>query len=183
MAFTGLKLFQPQFYVVGLSTGLRWWWLSIVKESSETWSKDTQGRRHRQYVIQGSTQATQDQVSRDSFTILIHHQRGTAGFYCSIVNGKMQLRRSHSYYHLFDLQLFVAADHCEWCDFCIFTNCGGAVKSIYPDTSWQQANISRLQCYWYEHILPKLLDPKQKPCYYTCSPPVVFFLIFFKRLF
>ena len=87
-------------------------------------------------------------------------------FYCSVVEGKVQLKRGHSYYHQVQLQLFVADDLCEWCDFCVFTNCGVVVERIYPDTSWQQTNIPRLQCYWYEHILPELVDPKHKPSYY-----------------
>ena len=35
--------------------------------------------------------------------------------------GVFTLKRSHWYYHQVQLQLYVLADFCEWCDFCVFT--------------------------------------------------------------
>ena len=87
-------------------------------------------------------------------------------FCSSFVDGKVHLKHDHSYYHQIQRQLFVAADLCDWCDFCIYTNCGVVVEHTYADISWQQINIPKLQCYWYNHILPELLDSKCKPsCY------------------
>ena len=74
-----------------------------------------------------------------------------AAFYCTMVNGDLQLKRSHSYYHQVQLQLYVAAHLSHWCDFCIFTTRGVAVERIYPDTHWQHTVLPQLDNYFFEH--------------------------------
>ena len=54
-------------------------------------------------------------------------------FFCSMVSSKLKLKRNHAYYHQGQLQLYVAADLCDWCDVCVYTTCGVAVERIYPD--------------------------------------------------
>ena len=51
-------------------------------------------------------------------------------FYCTMVNGDLQLSRSHSYFHQVQLQLYVAAHLSHWCDFCIYTTRAVAVEHI-----------------------------------------------------
>ena len=53
-----------------------------------------------------------------SFLPLRRHVK-TLNFYCTMVNGQIQLRIDHQYYHQVQLQLYVASDLCQWCDFCI----------------------------------------------------------------
>ena len=87
-------------------------------------------------------------------------------FYCSIINGKIQLKQNHAYYHQVQLQLYVAGDLCNWCDFCVYTKRGVAVERIYADKSWQIINIPQLETYFYHYMLPELIHPQHKPSYY-----------------
>ena len=43
-------------------------------------------------------------------------------FYCSMVNSKLNLKRNHASYHQVQLQLYVAADLCDWCDFYVYVH-------------------------------------------------------------
>ena len=45
-------------------------------------------------------------------------------FCCTLVNGKVQLKRQHTYYHQVQLQLHVTSDLCHWCDICVYTTKG-----------------------------------------------------------
>ena len=74
-------------------------------------------------------------------------------FYCTMVNGDLQLSRSHLYYHQVQLQLYVAAHLSHWCDFCINTTRGVAVESIYPDSQWQETFVPKMDNYFFEHKL------------------------------
>lgn len=87
-------------------------------------------------------------------------------FYCTMVNGDLQLSRSHSYFHQVQLQLYVAAHLSHWCDFCIYTTRGVAVERIYSDSQWQQIFVPQLDNYFFEHLLPELVHPQHKPSYY-----------------
>ena len=75
--------------------------------------------------------------------------REDVNFYCSIVNGKLQLKRSHTYYHQVQLQLCVSSDLCNWCDLCVYTTCGVAVERIYPDIVWQNTCCPELDSYFF----------------------------------
>ena len=86
-------------------------------------------------------------------------------FCCSIINGKMQLKRGHSYYHQVQLQLHVASDICSWCDFCIYTTKDIAVERIYADQQWVLTFCPQLDEYYFDHILPELVSQKYKPSY------------------
>lgn len=70
-------------------------------------------------------------------------------FYCSMVSGNLHLKRNHSYFHQVQLQLYVASDLCDWCDFCIYTTHGVAVERIYPDSVWQQTECPKLDSYFF----------------------------------
>ena len=87
-------------------------------------------------------------------------------FSCSMVNSKLMLKRNHAYYHQVQLQLYVAADLCDWCDFCVYTTCGVAVERIYPDIIWQNTCCLELDSYSLNHVLPELVYPCNKPSYY-----------------
>ena len=87
-------------------------------------------------------------------------------FYCSMINASLHLKRDHLYYHQVQLQLFVAFDKCQWCDFCIFSGDSVAVERIYPDSQWQSISCSQLDHYFFEHIIPEVMNPKCKPAYY-----------------
>ena len=87
-------------------------------------------------------------------------------FYCTMLNGIIQLKRDHSYYHQVQLQLYVTADVSHWCDFCVYTKRGIAVERIYTDYLWIQETLPQLDSYFFDHILPELLHPQHKPSYY-----------------
>ncbi len=87
-------------------------------------------------------------------------------FYCSLIDGKMHLNRSHFYYHQVQLQLYVCGEMSEWCDFCIYTSKGVLVERIYPDKKWQETDAVKLDYYFMDHVLKELVYPTQKPSYY-----------------
>ena len=99
-------------------------------------------------------------------TLLPQEACNDKDFCCSVISGKIQLKRNHAYYDQVQLQLYVANDLCSWCDFCVYTYCGVAVERIYPDTKWQDIKIPQLQNYFYQHMLPELVNPQHKPSYY-----------------
>ena len=85
-------------------------------------------------------------------------------FYCSWENGHLHLKQDHPYYHQVQLQLYVACEY-RWCDFCVYTPKGTAVQRIFPDKLWQSKCIPELDNYYFNHMLPEILDPKLKPSY------------------
>ena len=90
-----------------------------------------------------------------------------ADFYCSVIDGKLHLKRTHTYYHQVQLQLYVTSDmQCKWCDFCVYTTCGILVERIYLDPLWESTFCSQLDTYYMDHILPELVSQNQKPSYY-----------------
>lgn len=87
-------------------------------------------------------------------------------FYCSLIDGKLFLKRIHSYYHQVQLQLYVCGEMSAWCDFCMYTSKGILVERIYPDKKWQETDAIKLDNYFMDHILKELVYPTQKPSYY-----------------
>ena len=87
-------------------------------------------------------------------------------FYCTMTDSKLHLEKSHLHYHQVLLQLYVANDPCNWCDFCVYTTHGVAVEHIYPDIDWQLNVCPQLDSYFFEHMLPELVYPLHKPGYY-----------------
>ena len=87
-------------------------------------------------------------------------------FCCTIVNGQLQLKRNHQYYHQVQLQLYVASDICKWCDFCIYTTKGVVIERIYFDNTWLTESYSKLESYFFEVMLPEINFPQHKPSYY-----------------
>ena len=88
-------------------------------------------------------------------------------FYCSTddATGQMSLKQHHSYYHQVQFQLYVTG--MSWCDFCVFTNVDGVgVERIYIDSNWQKECISALDEYFFDYMLPEIVEPKNKPPYY-----------------
>ena len=86
-------------------------------------------------------------------------------FYCTWIDGHLQLKHDHQYYHQVQLQLLVGTDF-SWCDFCVYTPKGLAVQRIFPDKLWQSNHIPELDEYFFGHMLPEIVDPKFKPSYY-----------------
>ena len=39
-------------------------------------------------------------------------------FFCELVHSEVTLKKDHQYYYRVQVQLYVAADMYEWCDFC-----------------------------------------------------------------
>ena len=86
--------------------------------------------------------------------------------FCSVLqDGKIQLKREHTYYHQVQLQLYVAFDLCHWCDFCIYTTKGIAVQRVFPDEVWKKNNCDLLDSYFFDIILPEMVNPQHKPSY------------------
>ena len=89
-----------------------------------------------------------------------------SNFCCTMVNGRIQLKREHQYYHQVQLQLFIASDLCHWCDFCIYTTKGVTVERIFPDSLWRQKNCPVLENYFFDFMLSELVYPQHKPSYF-----------------
>ena len=87
-------------------------------------------------------------------------------FCCLMIDGKLCLKRNHTYYHQVQLQLFVASDRCHWCDFCVYTTKDVGVERIYLDEQWVQNVCPKLDEYFFDHILPELVDQKYKPSFF-----------------
>ena len=87
-------------------------------------------------------------------------------FYLHLVNGTPCLNRDHLYYHQVQLQLYVTRHTAQWCDFCVYSMKGVTVERIWPDKVWQEKCLPKLDKYFFEHILPELIDPQRKPRYY-----------------
>ena len=69
-------------------------------------------------------------------------------FCCEIQNGNPRLKRNHPYYHQVQLQLFVGIDLYDWCNFCVYTTKGVAVKRISIDATWCGTAIPELESYF-----------------------------------
>ena len=90
-------------------------------------------------------------------------------FYCYISdNGTFTstLKRSHRYYHQVQLQLYVSADFCEWCDFCVYTTKGVLIERICTDSEWVKSGITQLTDYFEGDMLPEIVYSLYKPSYY-----------------
>lgn len=86
--------------------------------------------------------------------------------FCSeLIESKVCLKTTHSYYHQVQLQLYVGVDLYYWCDFCIYTCKGLSVQRISPDHEWQRKCIPELESYFDNHIVPELVCPQYKPKY------------------
>ena len=79
-----------------------------------------------------------------------------AYFYCSIVDGKVRLKK-HSHYHQVQLQLYVSSNYSKWCDFCVYITCGITTEKIYLDPEWEARYCTELDDYYMNYILPKLV--------------------------
>ena len=86
-------------------------------------------------------------------------------FYCKLADdGRLTLVRNHQYYHQVQLQLYTSL--ASWCDFCVYTSKNLAVEQIYPDCEWQQVQVTKLDTYFHECMLPEIVCPKVKPHYF-----------------
>ena len=88
-------------------------------------------------------------------------------FYCSRFGNSIHLKKTHTYmyYHQVQLQLFVGMDVYSWCDFCVFTLKGVAVKRLHLDTDWCNVNIPELEIFFDAYMLPEIIEPRLKPSY------------------
>ena len=69
-------------------------------------------------------------------------------------------------YHQVQLQLYVTRFMTKWCDFYVYSSKGIVVERIFPDKHWQEECIPKLDDYFFDHILPELIEPRCKPSYY-----------------
>ena len=83
----------------------------------------------------------------------------------TMVDGKIDLKRNHGYYHQVQLQLYVVSDCCKWCDFCVYTTKDVAVERIYPDQEWVSYVCPQLDEYYFDNILPEVVAEQHKPSY------------------
>ena len=70
-----------------------------------------------------------------------------------IINGKLQLKRNHSYYHQIQGQLYITNQIC--CDLVIWTLKDFQIIRILRDSSWEP-NLEILIDFYYSHFLPSL---------------------------
>ena len=89
-----------------------------------------------------------------------------ADFCCELVNGQLQLKRQHHYFHQVQLQLYVSSDMFSFCDFCVYTPVDVAVERIYPCKEWMSNNIPQLEDYFDKYMLPEIVNPLHQPSYY-----------------
>lgn len=93
----------------------------------------------------------------------VHNACSDQHFYCTMVDGKLHLKRDHPYYHQVQLQLYVCMDMCDWCDFCVYTLKGVAIERIFLDTEWCDKYILELESYFDAYMLPEIVFPRLKP--------------------
>ena len=101
---------------------------------------------------------------REAEMLLKEACRGS-DFCCSMVNGKIQLKKNYGYYHQVQLQLYVTSDLCKWCDFCVYTTKDVAVERLYPDQEWISNVLPKLEDYYFDHIIPEIIVQQHKPSY------------------
>ena len=90
---------------------------------------------------------------------------GDSSFYCELINSEVRLKQTHAYYHQVQLQLFVGIGLYHWCDFCVYTCKGFSVQRIFPNNSWQERYIPKLESYFDDFILLEIVTCKYKPTY------------------
>ena len=79
-------------------------------------------------------------------------------FCCSLVDGQVTLKKTHSYYYQMQGQMAIANK--PWCDFCVWTPNGLAIDRIDRDTDfWQQKMFPKLQTVYNKYLLPEISDP------------------------
>ena len=89
-----------------------------------------------------------------------------SNFFCELIDSKVILKKNHGYYHQVQLQLYVAADFCSWCDFCVYTQKGISIQRILPDFKWRTESVQELDKFFNEYMLPEIITRKYKPRYY-----------------
>ena len=77
------------------------------------------------------------------------------GDFCLSAEG--ELKQSHQYYHQIQLQLLVTKR--DFCDFLIWTPAETAIQRVSVDSSWRSSNPPKLEAFWSDHVLPRILAP------------------------
>ena len=79
-------------------------------------------------------------------------------FCCSLVNGKITLKRNHSYY--FQVQGQMAITDSKWCDFCVWTLRGHSVERIPFDNASWMTMLSKLNNFYIKAVISELFSER-----------------------
>uniref|UniRef100_A0A1X7TM66 Uncharacterized protein n=1 Tax=Amphimedon queenslandica TaxID=400682 RepID=A0A1X7TM66_AMPQE len=74
-------------------------------------------------------------------------------FFCELINSDVVLKQNHAYYHQVQVQLYVAADICKWCDFCVYTPQRISLQRILPNITWEKEHIEELEVFFSKNML------------------------------
>ena len=83
---------------------------------------------------------------------------GIKGFFCTLQNGKVTLRRNHNYYYQVQGALGVTAR--KWCDFVVWTPQGISTERIPFDQEFWDSMMPKLERFFDTAILPELAAPQ-----------------------
>ena len=82
----------------------------------------------------------------------------SSGFCCSIVDGKLSLRRNHPYYT--QVQGKMAVGERPWCDFVIYTKRGISIERISFDRNfWDTLLLPKLISFYDNCVAPEIVHP------------------------
>ncbi|KAL4141997.1 hypothetical protein QTP88_004529 [Uroleucon formosanum] len=78
---------------------------------------------------------------------------------CEIINGKLQLKRTDSYYYQVQGQLHISKK--KFCYFCIWTSRGILYEKIKRDDNfWETKMLPHLVKFYNNYLLPEMVDPR-----------------------
>ncbi len=80
------------------------------------------------------------------------------GFYCTLKDGKLELKRNHQYYAQVQGQMGIGER--PWCDFVIYTTKGISVERILLDEKyWKEKLLPKLNAFYDNCVAPELVSP------------------------
>ncbi len=77
---------------------------------------------------------------------------GIKGFFCTLHNGTVTLRRNHNYYYQVQGALGVTGR--KWCDFVVWTPQGISTERILLDQAFWESKVPKLECFFDTAVLP-----------------------------
>lgn len=81
-------------------------------------------------------------------------------FCCEMSNGRVQLKRSHSYYYQVQGQLALTGR--SWCDFFVWTLKGHSTERIRFDKSFWDQMVQKLNSFYLKAVIPELFSERIK---------------------
>ena len=80
------------------------------------------------------------------------------GFFCTLENRMVTLRRNHNYYY--QVQGALGVTGLKWCDFVVWTPQGISIERISFDLAFWESMTPKLEHFFDSAVLPELADPQ-----------------------